>query len=221
MEARCRVLLPSPPSVAGQQRNGKLAMRAGIRRWLDENHLGWSPDIADSMGKDFINAFTEVLWCIDGHEGTLAARACQVPKDLEVLLGYNKPEKSKHRRKDIANLSCDILDHHVSTLNHFLLHSWTRSAIWTPVRKIIMQLLASLCSYVKYLKQKNAEMKKNHSMSLPVRNIVDSVLYTSIKAAVWVRPSLAAKYAPLESILLTQDFFTPVFVNDYAPADVR
>lgn len=64
------------------------------------------------------------------------------------------------------------------------------------------------------------ECRNEKELSLPVRNIVDSVLYTSIKAAVWVRPSLAAKYAPLESILLTQDFFTPVFVNDYAPADV-
>ena len=89
----------------------KFAMKAGIHRWLDKNHLRWSLDIADSLGKDFINAFTEVLWSIDGHERKLAARC----------------------RKDIANLFCDILDHHVSTLNHFLLHLWMRSAIWMPV----------------------------------------------------------------------------------------
>lgn len=39
----------------------------------------------DSSGKNFINALTDVLWCIDGHEKTLASRACSIPKDLEVL----------------------------------------------------------------------------------------------------------------------------------------
>ena len=89
-----------------------------------------------------------------------------------------------------------------------------------PVREIIIQLAANLSNYAKYLMKKNAEMK-NHSMSQPVCNIADSVLYTAIEASVWVKPSLAAKYGPLESTLLTQDCFTPVFVNNYAPADAR
>ena len=79
MEARFRVVLPSPPTAAGQQKSGKLAMKAGVHKWLEEHQLGWSPDTVDSSGKDFISAFTEVLWCIDGHERTLASRACSIP----------------------------------------------------------------------------------------------------------------------------------------------
>lgn len=112
MEARFRVVLPSLPTAAGQQKSGKFAMKARVREWLEERHLGWSPDIVDSSGKDFINAFSEVLWCTDGHERTLTSRACIIPKDLEVLFGYNQPEKPKHRRKDIANLSCIIMCPH-------------------------------------------------------------------------------------------------------------
>ena len=88
-------------------------MKAGLHKWLDEKQLGWSPDSVEISGEDFINGFTDVLWCIDGHKRTLASRAC---KEFESLLGYNKPKKSKHRRKDVANLSSDVLDHHVSTL---------------------------------------------------------------------------------------------------------
>ena len=75
---------------------------------VDEKQLGWSPDSVEISGKDFINGFTDVLWCSDGHERTLS-RAYSIPKEFESLLGYNKPEKSKHRRKDVANLSSDVL----------------------------------------------------------------------------------------------------------------
>ena len=155
MESRFRVVLPSLPTEAGQQKSGKLAMKARIHNWLDERHLGWSPDIANTTGKNFINAFTDALWCIDGHERTLASRACSIPKDFDVLFGFNQPEKSKHRKKDIANLSCDVLNHHISTLNHFLLNSWMRSSLWTPVREIISQFTSSPSNYAKYLVKKN------------------------------------------------------------------
>jgi len=36
---------------------------------VNKNHFGLSPDIADSAGKDYINAFFEVVWCIDGMKG--------------------------------------------------------------------------------------------------------------------------------------------------------
>ena len=62
MEASFRVVLPPPPTAAGQQKNGKLAMKARVHEWLDERH------IVDSVGKNFINALTDVLWCIDGHD---------------------------------------------------------------------------------------------------------------------------------------------------------
>lgn len=180
-------------------------MKLQVHKLLEERHLGWSPDIVDSSGKDFINAFTEALWCIDGHEKRLASQ----------------PEKSKHRRKDVANLSCDILDHHVSTLNHFLIQPWMRSVRWMSVREMMAQFSASLSNYATYLKRKIAEMKGNHSMSQPVRNIANSASYTSVEAAMWVRPSLARKYKPLDAFLRTQQCYSPAFVNDFAPADAR
>ena len=215
------MVLPSPPSVAGQQKSGKLAMKGQVHQWLEERHLGWSPDSVDCAGKNFLNGFTEVLWYIDGHEGTLASFGCGIPQDFHVLLGYNQPEKSKHRRKDVTNLSCDVLHHHISTLNHFLLQSWIKSAPWLPIKELLSQLTTSLLKYVAYMKNKNAEMKRNHAMSQPVRNIDDSVSYTSIQPAVWVKPSLAKQYAALEATLLAKDYFCPVFVNDFAPAESR
>ncbi len=64
------------------------------------------------------------------------------------------------------------------------------------------------------LTRKNAEMVKDHSMPQLVRNITESVLYTALEASTWVKPSLAEKYGPLESTLLSHG----VFVNDFADA---
>ena len=71
-----------------------------------------------------------------------------------------------------------------------------------PVHKIITKFSASLANYAEYLTKKKAEVMKNHSMPQPVRNIVDSVVYTAIEASVWVKPSLAAKYG-VQFLLMT------------------
>jgi len=49
-----------------------------------------------------------------GHDGTLPARACSLSKEFETFLSHNKRYIAKHRKKDIYNLYCEILDHHVS-----------------------------------------------------------------------------------------------------------
>ena len=51
------------------------------------------------------------------------------------------------------------------------------------MKELITQFCTSLSNYA-LLKRKNAEMKGNHSMSQPIRNISDSASYSSIEAAV-------------------------------------
>ena len=127
MAARSRLELPLPPTAAARQKNRKFALKGRIHEWLQEKSVGWSPDSKEGVGKEFLNAFTEVLWYIDGHEETLSSRGCSIPTEFKLFFGYNVPVKSKHRKKDISNLSCDVLDHHAAMLNHYLLCSWMKS----------------------------------------------------------------------------------------------
>lgn len=222
MSARTTLELPLPPTAAARDRNGKHALKGRIHEWLQEKHLGWSRDSADAVGKEFLNAFTEVLWYIDGHKEILGSRGCNIPTEfIVVFFGYNVPEKSKHRKKDSANLSCDVLNHHAATLNHYLPCSWMKSIPWMPVREMLLQLSSSLSKYANYLNEKNKKIKINHLLHEPVRNILEFASYTLIKPAVWVKPSVATKYAQLVSAVSTQDYFSPVYINDFSPVDAR
>ena len=68
-----------------------------------------------------MNSLTNTLWYLDGHFRALEDRYCHVPIDFKVFEGYNQPEKSKHRRKDVTNLSAATLDSYSTTLNQLLL----------------------------------------------------------------------------------------------------
>ena len=63
-------------------------MKAGLHKWLHEKQLGGHPTLAEISGKDFINDFTDVLRCSDGHEieRTLASQACGIPKEFESIM---------------------------------------------------------------------------------------------------------------------------------------
>lgn len=166
----------------------------------------------EESGKEFVDVLTEAIWYLDGHEDTLKSRVCHVPAELLQFFGHNQPQKSKHRKKDISNLTSDVLDTHSCNLNRFLLYPWMNSAVWKTIKPTISELTSSLSKYAKYLKAKNAE---------PVRPDKATDSFHVIKEASWVKPTFVARYGSLESHLVSLPDFTPVFVNDFAPANAR
>ena len=103
-QARWQLLLPERPSQAGQDRNNKLSLKSGVIDWLEKNGLGWSHESVGSQSGRFVNTLTDVLWYIDGHQEALKARACHIPAEFEIFVGFNNPEKSKHRKREYTNL---------------------------------------------------------------------------------------------------------------------
>ena len=213
--------LPALPSERAMERSKKFALKNDILRWLQSKQLGWSPDIANSVGNQFVAALTDILWYIDGHVPTFSARACSIPEEFQQFSGYNEPTKSKHRKRDTDNLSAQVLDSHSTVLNGFLLHPWMNSASWKLMKTSLATLADSLHKYAEYLHHKNQEVQENHMMSTPVRSRSQAESVQFIKKSTWVKPELSTRYQSLQSSLNREDSFVPIFLDDYAPSNQR
>ena len=213
--------LPSPPSDKAMEKSKKMVLKKDVIDWLHAKDVGWSSDVADSTGADFVTALSEALWYVDGHFDTLRARACPVPSDFEQFSGYNQPERSKHRRRIADNLSSAVLDSHSAILNKLAMYPWFNSASWKPVREVVCALADSLFKYAKYLQEKNLEVQDNHGKLTPVRSNSEAESYTFIKKAVWVKPDIISEFRALQKQLDDAEELEPIFVNDFSPANQR
>lgn len=221
MSSASRLHLPDHPSDRAIERSRKFELKKDILLWLHDKGLGWTHDKVKSVGNEFVAALTDIIWYIDGHFTTLSGRACPIPQEFETFSGYNNPSKSKHRRRDVENLSAVVLDSHSSLLNSFALQPWLNSTSWTSVRSAVCMLAESLYKYAEYLKQKNIEVQENHGKLVPIRSSNDAECYTFIKKAMWIKPANLAQFKPLQNQLDSKEPFDPVFLNEFAPANRR
>ncbi len=216
--AQSTLYLPKSPSTQSVERSKKQKLKTDILEWLKRNDLGWQSGCLEA-GTNFVNGLTDCLWYIDGQHSTLGERPCHIPPDLQHFQGYNKPEKSNHRKRTLENLSVGILDHHCTILNSFLLQSWMQSGKWKAFRSVVCSLADSLAKYCSYLKEKNCDVQQNHASPSVVRSRPGS--YCVIKRARWVKPTFAAQYRNLQVHLDAVKEFEPILVNDFAPGDTR
>ena len=59
--------LPNPPSDKAMEKSKKMVLKKDVIDWLRVKGVGWSSDVADSTGADFVAALAETLWYVDGH----------------------------------------------------------------------------------------------------------------------------------------------------------
>lgn len=59
----------------------------------------------DPNGKRFLKSLTNVLWYIDGRHETLEKRSYHVPIIFSQFQEYNRPELSKHRKREHTNMT--------------------------------------------------------------------------------------------------------------------
>lgn len=48
--------------------------------WLLDKGLGWSRDVAESNGAQFVSALTEIFWNLDGHIATFSGHPASPPR---------------------------------------------------------------------------------------------------------------------------------------------
>ena len=87
---------------------------------LEKGNLGWTSDVVESPGKEFVTLRTDMFWYIDGYRVTLVARYCPDFKESVDIQGYNVPVIHKPKKQvnlELAEL-CTASDRLYSILRH-------------------------------------------------------------------------------------------------------
>ena len=118
-----------------------------------------------------MNVLTVCLSYLDGHHAAFKDRSMDISSDFQSFQGYNKPEASKHRRKDAASLSTGTLDAYSSSLNKLLLQPWFDLERWKPMKRSVTMLKAFRrhAKYTVYLREKCNTVKEHHAALTPLR----------------------------------------------------
>ena len=87
---------------------------------FEERNWKWS-DGGSTHSKNVMFCLCDTLWYIDGHHSTLQGRPFPIPDPFSKFVGYNVPEKSKHRKRQWSKLNYDSLAKHVTVLRESLL----------------------------------------------------------------------------------------------------
>ncbi|CAG8471253.1 40448_t:CDS:10 [Gigaspora margarita] len=103
-----------------------------IANWIQRHEGGWSTQkLADSEGKQFIIALSEVLWHIDIHDSIkLEERSFHIPNLFYEFLGKANLEFYKESRKPF---DASELNLHCQTLILYTTSTWIREV---PIRSI-------------------------------------------------------------------------------------
>ena len=91
------------PSHIEVPKNNKQKLRNGIIDMLDQNGLLFKHNEVATHGEELVSCLTETLWYIDGHHDIFKSRSFPIPDCFDTFTGYNTPEASKHRKRQIGN----------------------------------------------------------------------------------------------------------------------
>lgn len=103
-----------------------------------------------------------------GHHDSFGGRGCPIPKCFQ---GFNVPERSKHRKRSLGNMSADILETLASKLFRVLQAPYLQRKEWGGMKESCDSLAHSLQKYACELRGKNKTMRLIHSSLVPWRCI--------------------------------------------------
>lgn len=145
----------------------------------------------------------------------------EIPSEFNQFQGFNKPEASKHKRKEVGNLDASTLDAYSNSLNKLLLQPFFDLKRWKAMRGAVTSLVECTTKYALYLRKKCDSIKTHHAALQPVRSASDHESFCLISEAVWVEPATAMKYRSLQECLDSAKEFQPLLLNDFVPVNAR
>ena len=130
-----------------------------------------------SAGCSLVQALTDTLWHIDGQHDTFKKQGFPIPTDFGVFLNYNRPDLSKHRKRQQANMSCTVLKSLSSHLYMCLQGTYWDRECWRIIKHDIEQLTKAIDGYSCYLQRSCKKVSCNQSLSSPVRELSDHLSF--------------------------------------------
>ena len=120
-----------------------------------------------TIGTRFLQKVSNVLWYIDGHTLTIERESSRkFPDSFKKLLGFNRPEKSKHRKREISNLSRHkLLELSVTLKEVVQALQFVKSNELGVMKTDCLKVAHIMDDYSQYLLKTNQKMIKLHATS--------------------------------------------------------
>ena len=222
MNAQQQLSQKSMPDLTEEPKSKKQTLRNDVITFLAENGCQWRSTEVSSDGAGLVNALTDIFWTIDGHHHVFISQGHRIPAIFTKFVGYNRPELSKHRKRELGNLSGSLLQSLSSHLFHCLQGSYWHRGAWVSMKGDIDQLAQSLAKYTDYLEASRKKTKLQHCLTSPVRELSTNLQFEFLP----VRSSSTAvgtssQFESLDAQLAETPDYQYVLVEDTCPTDFR
>ena len=177
MDAQKKMCTIHMPDVVAAPRTNKQKLWNDVIRFLSEKNCTWKNREVASAGCSLVQALTDTLWHIDGQHDTFKKQGFPIPTDFGVFLNYNRPDLSKHRKRQQANMSCTVLKSLSSHLYMCLQGTYWDRECWRIIKHDIEQLTKAIDGYSCYLQRSCKKVSCNQSLSSPVRELSDHLSF--------------------------------------------
>ena len=211
----CRHCLPSPV----EPRTNKQKLWNDVIQFLSNKNCKWGSGEIASCGVSLVQALTNALWYVDGQHDVFGKQGYSIPSTFSSFMGYNCPELSKHRKRERGNMSAQILKSLSSHLFMCLQGAYWSRDYWSGIKVDIEQLTKSIDDYSSYLQRSCKKVIFNQSLSFPVREISEHLLFQFLPVIHCELVSETLK--KLHNHLKSQPELVPVSVEEYSPSDPK
>ena len=97
---------------------------------LEEENASFPVSEVNCSGRNFTKMAVDCLWYIDGHHDTLQKQSCPISQLFHHFVGYNTPKLSKHRKRQVTNMSSAMVSTLTSSLFQDLQGSfWSHASL--------------------------------------------------------------------------------------------
>ena len=141
--------------------NKKEELFNALIKFIETNEFKWTlSEMSANVGFNTISTLMDALWCIDGNYEKFAEQFSGIPV---VFPGYNKPERSKHRKRKVSSLSGDILYSHSQGLFSNLQSGFWDHPQWKPFKQEVELLAKGLQKYCNIQSKRQQTLVNHHS----------------------------------------------------------
>ena len=196
--------------------NRKDELFNSIIDWLKKEGLSWKPsEVANGTASTMVSTIRDVLWYLDGHHSTLAERSCPIPHLFSQFVGYNTPEKSKHRKRCKMSLCSDLLSSHAQRLfGNLQAAFWSRPG-WISIQTEVELLAKSLVKYADHLSSKRVRIGALHASSEPARTVANALTVQYVSA----RHLVSSELSEISTAVCAAGTNVPVDLESLLPRD--
>ena len=175
------------------------------------------PTNASPAANNFVDTLTKLVWYIDGHhmkieqELPVSQKIPAVFKDK--FSGFNCPEKSKHRKRAIGNLSAPKLERFCIRIKEIIqCLAFLDQAPWNEFTLQIHQLISLIEGYCCHLRSQAKRVSRSENTPRTPLELKTNVTVLKVN-----KGSVHSSLAGLNNQLSNSGLYNPISVREFLP----